>query len=112
MIGADKEVYERKEVKMSRNELEVVGNFRMGNETRGCEYWKREEEKLCRLCEEEEKSMRHEFKECEITGNGEEDWKKYLKGDTRSIGKVNEIIWKRKRCDGKRRKENIDAPNG
>lgn len=89
VIGAGKGIYEKREINLSRNGLEIVGKFRMGKETRPSEYWKKEEEKTCRLCEKKKESMKYVLKKCEITANGEGNWTKYLKVDTTSIEQLN-----------------------
>lgn len=102
--------YKRMELKMSRNGLEIMGRFRMGNETRVCEYWRNEEEKWCRLCESGKEIMKHVLKECEVTGKGEGDWLRYLTGDTRSLGRLNEIVWRRKRNRIQNEERDTEAP--
>lgn len=62
------EVYKRREIKESRNGLELVGRFSTGNESRANEYWRSEEEKKCRLCKKEPESLKHVLEECEETG--------------------------------------------
>lgn len=82
----------------------------MGNETRACEYWRNEEGKRCRLCGKEKETMKHVLKKCEITGKGEEDWVKYLRGDTKSRGRLNEIVWKRKRKESLNEEGDAETP--
>ena len=94
-------VYRKMEVKKSRNGMDILGRFRMGNEARANEYWRRDEEKSCRTCEELE-TTRHILEECRITGKSGLDWKRQLNGDRISISRVNEVIWKRKRQEVER----------
>ena len=98
----DETVYRKMEVKKSRNGLDILGRFRMGNEARANEHWRREEEKSCRACEEELETTRHILEECRITGKIGLDWKRQLNGDRISISRVNEVIWKRKRQEVER----------
>lgn len=103
-MGTEKGIYYKKEIILSRNGLEI-----MGNETRACEYWRKEEEKICRLCGKENETMKHVLKECEVTENRERDWTKYLKGDTKSLGKLNEVIWKRKRKESQSQEGTVET---
>lgn len=70
----------------------------------------RKEERKCKVCRRNQEILKHILMECKITGNGEEDWDKFLKGDVRSIGKLNEIVCKRKRNELKRQEGNVEAP--
>ena len=45
----------------------------MGNEARANEYWKKEQEKLCRVCMKEAETMKHILMDCEITGKDSMD---------------------------------------
>ena len=85
-------------IRKSRNGLEILGRFRMmGCESRANEYWRREEEKSCRACDEGcEETIKHVLTECAITGKRDMDWKRQLNGDRVSIGRLNEVVWKRK----------------
>ena len=96
VLGKEGKIY-GKEVKNSRNGLETFGRFRMGNEAKASEYWRREEEKLCRACKGELETTRHVLMDCVITGRSSLDWKRQLKGDRVSICRLNELKWKRRR---------------
>lgn len=87
-----------------------MARFRLGNEARANEYRKEEGEVKCRLCGSERETMEHIFRNREITGTGEGNWETYLREDTRSLGKLNEIIWKRKRKNIDEREANIETP--
>lgn len=95
--GEERRTYTREEMKRSRNGLEVVGRFRMGNEKRANEYWRKEEDKLCRVCRRGPETMQHVLEECEVAGTRNMDWKIQVSGDKRSISRLNGIRWKRKR---------------
>ena len=97
VLGKEGKTYGKEEVKNSRNGLETLGRFRMGNKAKASEYWRREEEKLCRACKEELETTRHVLMDCVITGRSSLDWKRQLKGDRVSICRLNEIKWKRRR---------------
>lgn len=103
-------IYTREEIKKSNNGLEILGRFRMGNEARANEYWRAEENRKCRLCGEDEETLKHIFKACKITGNEEENWQQYIKGDRKSLSKLNEIIWKRRRRDEEQQETYAVAP--
>ena len=96
VLGKEGKTYGKEEVKNSRNGLETLGRFRMGNKAKASEYWRREEEKLCRACKEELETTRHVLMDCVITGRSSLDWKRQLKGDSVSICRLNEIKWKRR----------------
>lgn len=97
-LEKEKGVLRREKVKRSRSGLEIIGRFRMGNEERANDYQKKEEEIKCRLCGS-----------CEITGTKEVNWERYLKGDTKSVGKLNEIIWIRKRNQNRAQETDVAA---
>lgn len=50
-----------------KKERSLIARFRCGNEMRGNQYWKKEEDKKCRVCKEGMENVRHVLKECEAT---------------------------------------------
>lgn len=86
VLGKEGGTYLGTDVRNSRNGLEIIGRFRMGNETRASEYWRKEEDKICRMCKKETETIKHVLEECEWTGNKDMDWKKQLKGDKALAG--------------------------
>lgn len=52
-----------------RKERSLIARYRCGNECKGNQHWREEEEKVCRLCEEEEESLEHMVWDCRITRN-------------------------------------------
>lgn len=83
----------------------------MGNEARANEYWKKEEERLCRICQGKEETLTHVLQECEGTGNKEEIWIEQVKGDRKSIIRLNRIRWKRKRWEEQTEQNMQKHPN-
>lgn len=57
IIGKEERVYERGAMKRTKDELEICARFRMGSETRKSKFWRREEERRRKLCEEEAESQ-------------------------------------------------------
>ena len=97
ILGKGEKIYERDEIKNARNGLEILARFRLGNETRACEYWRDEEEKVCRACKNGPETMENVLRTCEITGRQDRYWKRFLSGDRVSISRLSEILWKRRR---------------
>lgn len=50
-----------------KKERSIIARFRCGNQTRGNQKWRTEEEKKCRICGKEIESLEHVVKECELT---------------------------------------------
>lgn len=90
-MGRERKIYTSDEIKRSRNGLEVIGRFRMGNETRPNEYWRKEEDKLRRISRLFPETMSHVLEECEVTGTRNMDWKTQVNGDKKSISRLNGI---------------------
>ena len=100
IIGRVGRFYGKEVIRKSRNGLEILGRFRMGCESRANECWRKEEERKCRACNKGwEETIKHVLMECEITGKRDTDWKRQLNGDRASIGRLNEVIWKRRRLE-------------
>lgn len=97
VLGKERRAYTSVEAKRSRNGLEIIGRFRMGNETRANEYWRKEENKFCRLCRTGQETLSHVLEECEATGIKDTDWKCQINGNKKSICRLNGIRWKWKR---------------
>lgn len=91
------EVYKKKEIKESRTGLETLGKYRMGNETRANEHWRKKEDKKCRLCNKDWETLKHVLEECSETGRNEVNWRIQMNGDKKSISKLSGINWIRKR---------------
>lgn len=52
-------------------EIRLIAEGRMGKLGKAAEYWKSEEEKICRLCREREETMRHIVEDCVRRANRE-----------------------------------------
>lgn len=47
----------------------LIARYRCGNEWRGNQHWKKEEDKICRICEREIESLEHMICFCQATRN-------------------------------------------
>ncbi len=79
----------------SIKEIRLLAEGRMGTLGKAAEYWKQGKERLCRICEEKDETMRHMVEECvgrenkegklsellDETGRGRQDLKKLKKTD-------------------------------
>lgn len=74
IIGKEKGLYSREWVKKSKNGIETLARFRLGNETKAAIYWVSEEEKRCRMCKGEEEYIEHVLEKCEKTGEKGKSW--------------------------------------
>lgn len=45
----------------------MIARYRCGNETRGSQYWREEEERKCRVCERTEENLIRVLNKCEET---------------------------------------------
>lgn len=106
----NEDVYLKSGIKKSKNGLEVLARFRMGNEARACFYWKKEEEKKCRMCKKEKETIKHVLIECELTGDRSRTLKEQLNGDRKSLSRLSQILWWRKRREKEEGREITDAP--
>lgn len=53
--------------KKKRKDRCLIARFRCGNECRGNQHWKEEEDKVCRICKEETESLEHVTERCQTT---------------------------------------------
>ena len=91
ILGKGNRIYDSAEVKNSRNGLEILARFRLENETRVNEYWRTEEERRCRVCNEQEETITHVLRDCPVTGKIDLDWGRLLSEDKISICRLNEL---------------------
>lgn len=85
-----------------KKQLETMGRFSLGNESRANKNWEHEESRKCRSCGKEEETIRNIVEECEITGNSIERWRQLLNGDMEHIAKLHGIEKKSKRKEEER----------
>ena len=71
--------------------FKVIARFRLGSENLGSKYWKREEEKKCRLCRKGEETLRHIFEECEWT-KGKKSVEEVLNRENPDIESILRIV--------------------
>ena len=64
-----------------RGELERIGRFIQGSETRACKYWLKKEGRVCRLCKKEKKAVKHVIEACEVSGDSGRNWKQVIRGE-------------------------------
>jgi len=88
-----------------KKERILLARFRCGNEMRGRQYWREEEERKCRICGEEDETIEHVLERC-VTKRGmrKED---LLNGEGKGLDAIREIERSReaKRKEGESRKE-------
>jgi len=53
-----------------RKDRSLIAKYRCGNEIKGDQYWRKEEDRRCRICWHAEEIIRHVLKECEMTRSG------------------------------------------
>lgn len=81
--------YFRKDNNLSRKDVIKIARCRMGNETRENRYWKKEENRSCRLCEEAEETIKHIMEECRISGReNQESWEETMERITEDRSKI------------------------
>lgn len=85
--------------------------FRLGSESRKCRYWMTEEDRKCRLCGQQEESPKYTFKECEVSGKGENDCKEVVEGKREILTELFEIGCKRKRAERLREERRREEEN-
>ena len=96
-VKKEKSVYECKSNEKQKKGMKIIARFRMGNESRASEFWKKEEEILCRLCKKEKETLKHILEDCEFTDKKERDWRNAVKGVKNSVVELYRITWERKR---------------
>lgn len=96
IIGKDERIYEGEEVRRTKDALETVARFRLGSETRESKFWKKEDERLCRLCKRESEGIKHVIRDCEKTGERGDKWENKLRGGKKMIASLKRINWIRK----------------
>lgn len=62
-----------------KNNRKLIARWRMGNEANSNNFWKREDEKRCRLCGEAPETARQVMEECRISGTQGKPWKEVLR---------------------------------
>ena len=73
-----------------------MARFRMGNEYEGCKFWKKEDDRVCRVCGNSVELVRHVFEECE--GNNRKVKAEVALGELgEGIGYLKGMEWLRKR---------------
>lgn len=100
IIKEEKPEYLKRRMKMK--DRKMVARFRCGNEVREREFWKEEEEKMCRVCRKEKESLWHVIRECEGTRQ-EEELEVVLGEEGKGLRVLRMIVEKRKVMEEKNR---------
>ena len=82
-----------------KKDIRIIARFRLGSENRASKYWKKDEEKICRICNGGEETIKHVIEICNFTNVGK-SVQNFLDGDGRGHGFMHGIVWKRKRKEG------------
>lgn len=88
-----------------RKDRSLIARYRCGNECKENQHWKEEEEKTCRLCEEETESIEHIIRDCRVIGTDLQIGE-LLNEDGRGLETLKGIE------EARRRKREIDKPSG
>jgi len=83
-----------------KKERIILARYRCGNEMKGRQYWREEEERKCRICGVEDETIEHVLERCEATKGGTR--KEDLLNDE---GKGLDVIWGIERSREAKRKE-------
>ena len=81
-----------------------MARFRLGNESRTCNYWQKAKEKTCRVCGREEETIVYIFKVCEAS-KYKKNLPEILSKEGGERGFVKAALWKRKRKEERERSE-------
>lgn len=65
-----------------------MARYRLGSETKAVKYWKKEEEKRCRLCNMEQEDIEHILVNCEKTGSRESYWIQQMEQDRKTMTRL------------------------
>jgi len=74
----------------------LIARYRCGNETRGSQHWREEEDRKCRICGEEEENLAHILKECETT-KSETTFEDFIGEEGKGLDRMKEIERARQR---------------
>jgi hypothetical protein len=84
----------------SGRERKMVGRFRCGNEEKENRYWMEREERRCRMCYEERKTIEHMWNGCsEMKGREGKELEEIQNEDGKEIGWMSEIRKRRERME-------------
>jgi len=99
-------------MEMKMRDKKTLARFRCGNKVREREFWKTEEEKVCRLCNKRGESMWHVFKECERSRQ-EEEIETVLGEEGQGLKVLKEIKnkWKEREEEEKEKKKEEEEKN-
>lgn len=76
----------------------VLARFRMGNEEKGNQFWKREEERICKICQLEQENIEHWKTSCKTEIRNENTVEKLLDEHGENIGWLRRV-WVMRRKD-------------
>lgn len=87
--------------------LEILARFKLGNETRECKYWKKEEGRKCRICGEKEENIEQMLEKCKETRVKESNWIEQLTKGRKTMARLKRISWMRKEQEKKEERINL-----
>ena len=93
---------------MRKKERSLIARFKCGNEVRGRQHWREEENRRCRICKEEEETLEHVIGTCEAT-RGDLRVKEVLKGTGKGLVHMRKIQRKRKWRNTQEANEKIEG---
>lgn len=79
-----------------KKSLNIIARYRLGNESESCKYWKSEKEKICRMCNKEEETLKHIFEFC-VKARIKKNAKEVISATGKGIGFMMGNTWNRKR---------------
>ena len=106
--GEERRGYLEEGLRKKKNQLELLGSFRLRSETKANRYWLKDEDRKCRLCKELEETLKDIAEDCKYTGDKNTDWKEVLKDDGKKIAILQGIRWKRKRMEMEKEKDGTE----
>ncbi|KYN00522.1 hypothetical protein ALC62_08707 [Cyphomyrmex costatus] len=81
----------------------IIARFRCGNELRGGQYWREDEERRCRICYRSEENVIHMLKECTET-KSEKQMVEFLGEEGKGIETMKKIDKARKEAEKRERR--------
>lgn len=77
-----------------KNETSTIARFTLGC-SRVSQYWRTEEDRKYRICEEMYETMQHIPEECNFTGEKNSNWREIMENGNKNLSKLNSVMWKR-----------------
>ena len=93
---------------MRKKEWSLIARFRYGNEVRGRQHWREEENRRCRICKEEEETLEYVIERCEVT-RGDLRVKEVLKRTGEGLEQMKRIERERRRRSTEEANEQVEG---